>query len=219
MRSPTSCTRKGIRRMPRSCETRWDSRIARARARTSRTPARARVGAMAWARPGVPVVPEAGGAVVARSAMNLDGVKAAISRCIRAADHPIVVGISGYAGSGKSTLARELVARIPGSVRLRGDDFLDPTRVHRRSTDWDGVERTRLVTEVLKPFREGAAGTFRRYDWSARRLGAPEPVPSGSVMIVDVIALFHPETAGFLDLRVWCDADLATAHRRGMARD
>lgn len=154
-----------------------------------------------------------------RGAVNLDGVKAAISRCIRAADHPIVVGISGYAGSGKSTLARELVARIPGSVRLRGDDFLDPTRVHRRSTDWDGVERTRLVTEVLKPFREGAAGTFRRYDWSARRLGAPEPVPSGSVMIVDVIALFHPETAGFLDLRAWCDADLATAHRRGMARD
>lgn len=151
--------------------------------------------------------------------MDLDGVTAAVSQCIGDADHPIVVGISGYAGSGKSTLTRELVARIPGSIRMRGDDFLDPTRSHRRSTDWDGVERTRLVAEVLKPFREGTPGSFRRYDWTARRLSAPEPVPTGSALIVDLIALFHPDTAGSLDLRIWCDLDLATAQRRGMARD
>ncbi|WP_457099728.1 hypothetical protein [Microbacterium sp. P5_E9] len=62
---------------------------------------------------------------------------------------PIVVGVSGYGGAGKSTLARGLVELVPGSVRMRGDDFLDPVRSHQRSHDWDGVERTRLVREVL----------------------------------------------------------------------
>jgi uridine kinase len=151
--------------------------------------------------------------------MDLDDIAAAVSRRISETGHPIVVGISGFAGSGKSTLARQLIARIPDSVRMRGDDFLDPVRSHRRSTDWDGVERNRLVNEVLQPFRTGTPSTFRRYDWSARALSAPEPVPSGSAMIVDLIGLFHPDTCDALDLRIWCDVDLVTATQRGMARD
>ena len=135
------------------------------------------------------------------------------------ADRPIVVGISGFGGSGKSTLARALVAALPDAVRLRGDDFLDPERSHRRSTDWDGVERVRLVDEVLRPFRRHECAMFRRYDWVERRLGSPERVPEGEVLVVDLIGLFHPDTAGALDLRIWCDVDLETATQRGMARD
>jgi len=37
------------------------------------------------------------------------------------AARPIVVGVSGYGGSGKSTLTRQLVARLPGAVRRRGE--------------------------------------------------------------------------------------------------
>ncbi|MFT4028670.1 MAG: phosphoglycerate transporter [Protaetiibacter sp.] len=132
---------------------------------------------------------------------------------------PIVVGVSGFGGSGKSTLTRPLVDAIPGAVRMRGDDFLDPVRSHRRSLDWDGVERTRLVDEVLVPFRTRQASTFRRYDWARGALAAPEPVPAGRVMIVDVIGLFHPEATPALDLTVWCDVDLETATERGMRRD
>ncbi|GII99838.1 uridine kinase [Sediminihabitans luteus] len=137
----------------------------------------------------------------------------------RLAGRPIVVGVSGYGGSGKSTLARRIVAAVPGAVRMRGDDFLDPVRSHRRSTDWDGVERERLVTEVLTPFRESRASTFRRFDWGVRALGAPEPVPVADVMVVDLIGLFHPDASPALDVAVWCDVDLATATSRGMARD
>ncbi|MDA3804061.1 MULTISPECIES: uridine kinase family protein [unclassified Clavibacter] len=136
-----------------------------------------------------------------------------------AADRPIVVGVSGYGGSGKSTLARQLTAALPGAVRLRGDDFLDPTRSHRRSSDWDGVERTRLVEEVLGPLRSGRPGSFRRYDWGRRALGAPEPLPGTDLLVVDVIGLLHPEARAGIDLAVWCDVDLATASARGMARD
>ncbi|NNC13604.1 AAA family ATPase [Planctomonas sp. JC2975] len=137
----------------------------------------------------------------------------------RASVRPVVVGISGYCGSGKSTLARSVVAALPGAVRMRGDDFLDPVRSHRRSTDWDGVERTRLVDEVLAPLRTGIQSTFRRFDWARGELSAPEPVPATDLLVVDLIGLFHPESLPALDLTVWCDVDLETAAERGMARD
>jgi uridine kinase len=135
------------------------------------------------------------------------------------AARPIVVGVSGYCGSGKSTLTRQLVARLPGAVRIRGDDFLDPARSHKRSSDWDGVERLRLVSEVLTPVREGRTSMFRRYDWSRRELGAAERLPSAEVLIVDLIGLFHPDALPSIDLAIWCDVDLETSAQRGINRD
>ena len=69
------------------------------------------------------------------------------------------------------------------------------------------------------PFRERRASTFQRFDWAVGRLGAAEAVPTGEVMIVDAIGLFHPEASDALDLTVWCDVDLDTATRRGIQRD
>lgn len=151
--------------------------------------------------------------------MDPDELAAAVEQRRADAARPITVGVSGFCGAGKSTLTRSLVGRVTGAVRIRGDDFLDPDRSHRRSTDWEGVDRERLVTEVLLPFRGGRAGSFRRFDWSAGRLGEPEPIPTARILVVDLIGLFHPEALQFIDLAVWCDVDLATAARRGMARD
>ena len=137
----------------------------------------------------------------------------------REAARPIVVGISGYCGSGKSTLARDVVTHLPGAVRIRGDDFLDPQRSHQRSSDWDGVERLRLVSEVMAPVRVGRSSMFRRYDWSRRELSVPELLPDADVFIVDLIGLFHPEALPSIDLTIWCDVDLETATVRGMTRD
>lgn len=143
----------------------------------------------------------------------------AIGDAEKSARHPIVVGISGFCGAGKSVLARQLEPLLPGAVRMRGDDFLDPERSHRRSPDWDGVDRERLRDTVLHPFRSDQRGTFRRFDWSMRALAAPEPVPEGRILLVDLIGLFHPEVLDALDLTIWCDADLETAAARGMERD
>jgi len=135
------------------------------------------------------------------------------------AGHPIVVGISGYGGSGKSTLARQLRTLVPGAVEMRGDDFLDPTRSHVRSFDWDGVDRLRLASQVLIPFREARPSEFQRWDWGRGALADFEPMPLAEVLIVGVIGLFHPEALPAIDLAVWCEVDLETATRRGMLRD
>ncbi|HWU45870.1 MAG TPA: phosphoglycerate transporter [Humibacter sp.] len=131
----------------------------------------------------------------------------------------LAVGISGYGGSGKSTLARALVRSVSGSIRVRGDDFLDPARSHHRSQDWDGMDRVRLRQEVLEPFRLGRTVRLRRFNWSTRALGPSEQLPDARVLIVDAVGLFHPELNGMLDVKIWIDLDLRTATERGKARD
>ncbi len=150
---------------------------------------------------------------------EVSSVVDAVTAASAAASHPVVVGISGYGGAGKSTLAEALVAALPDAVWMRGDDFLDPERSHRRSADWDGVERERLRDTVLVPFRAQAAGMFQRFDWSRGVLGDAEPLPVADLLVVDLIGLFHPAVLPALDLTVWCDIDLETATSRGMARD
>ena len=131
----------------------------------------------------------------------------------------VVVGISGFAGAGKSVLARRVVDSVHGAVRVRGDDFLDPARVHRRSGDWDGVDRERLRSEVLEPFRAGRDVEVRRLDWDTGKLGEPTPLPRASVLVIDAIGIFHPDLLPWFDLSVWIDADLRVAQHRGMTRD
>lgn len=145
-------------------------------------------------------------------------VVAAIEQ-LRAESPHLVVGISGYAGAGKSTLTRDLLLRIDGSARIRGDDFLDPERSHHRSTDWDGVDRLRLLRQVISPFRAGRASSFQRFDWSTGRLADPEPLPDASVLIIDCIGLFHPELEGAFDLAIWIEVAPEVAAQRGRDRD
>lgn len=149
---------------------------------------------------------------------DLAAVVAAIER--RRAELPrVAVGVSGYAGAGKSMLARRVVEIVDDAVRVRGDDFLVPERVRRRSPDWDGVDRPRLRDEVLEPFRAGLPVAVRPLDWSTGRLGAPTPLPRASVLVVDLIGLFHPDLLPWLDLTVWVDVEPRVALERGMARD
>jgi uridine kinase len=138
---------------------------------------------------------------------------------MRAERTNLIVAITGFGGAGKSTLTRSLVEALPDSVRLRGDDFLDPERSHRRSTDWDGVERVRMRSEVLEPFRRGDTVSFRPYDWDAGRLGPLTVLTSGAILLVDAIGVLHPELEDCFDLTVWIDVDLATAGEQGRERD
>lgn len=130
-----------------------------------------------------------------------------------------VVAVSGFAGSGKSTLAKALAETTSSSVRLRGDDFLDPVRSHRRSDDWDGVERTRMRDEVLGPYRRGEPVRFKPFDWTTRSLGPATALPEVEVLVVDAIGILHPDLDGCFDLAVWVDVELEVAGMRGCQRD
>lgn len=149
---------------------------------------------------------------------DLRDVVAAITR-LRSERDRVSVGISGFAGAGKSVLARRLVDVVDDAVRVRGDDFLDPMRSHRRSHDWDGVQRARVRTEVLLPFRTGREVQIRSLDWETGRLDAPTPLPRTAVLVLDAVGVFHPELLPWFDLTVWVDVDLEVAQSRGMARD
>ena len=131
----------------------------------------------------------------------------------------VAVGVSGYAGAGKSVLARRVVEIVDDAVRVRGDDFLVPDRIRRRSPDWDGVDRARLRAEVLEPFKAGLPVAVRPLDWATGRLGPPAPLPRASVLVVDLIGLLHPDLLPWLDLTVWVDVEPRVALERGMARD
>ncbi len=138
---------------------------------------------------------------------------------LRAARGRVMVGVSGFGGSGKTTLVRALLPAVGGSARIRGDDFLDPERSKHRSVDWDGVDRWRLLEEVIVPFRAGRASVYRPTDWVNGGLGDPHPVPEADVLIIDSVGLFHPDLNGAFDLSIWVDCDLAVATERGKARD
>ena len=131
----------------------------------------------------------------------------------------VVVGVSGFAGAGKSVLAHQVVEAMDDAVRVRGDDFLDPIRSHQRSRDWDGVQRDRLRSEVLEPFRAGHDVELRSLDWATGQLGDPTPLPHASVLVVDAVGIFHPDLLPWFDLTVWVAVDLQLAQSRGMARD
>ncbi len=137
---------------------------------------------------------------------------------LRSAQPRTVVAISGFGGAGKSTLTKAL-AKGEGRTRLRGDDFLDPLRSHLRSTDWDGVERTRVRDEVLGPFRRGEQVHFRPFDWNTGALGSVTELPDTEVLLVDAIGILHPDLDGCFDLTAWVDVDLETAGERGRERD
>ncbi|MEV8253598.1 phosphoglycerate transporter [Rhodoglobus sp. NPDC076762] len=150
--------------------------------------------------------------------MTLARIRSAIA-ALPTTPHTHVIGVSGFCGAGKSTLARELVSSLPSCARVRGDDFLNPDQSHQRSKDWSGVERVRLRGEVLDPLRHGVGGSFHRFDWSARTLGAAEPLPVANVVVVDAIGLFHPSLKGAFDLTIWVDVPLEKAVEQGKARD
>ena len=98
----------------------------------------------------------------------------------------VLITLDGPCASGKTTLAGRLAKALHAAV-LHTDHFVVPherktaerLRVPGGNCDWE-----RLTSEVLIPWKEGRAGTFRRYDWSVGLL-PPEPLPEERVMILE----------------------------------
>jgi uridine kinase len=152
----------------------------------------------------------------------------ALSAAIDAAAHEgpaIVVGIDGPGGSGKSTLARELALLRDDVAIIPGDDFYRPLPERTResltpieavdlSFDWE-----RLRDEALAPLLRGEPARYRRYDWSAGRLGDDvSEVAAEGVVVVEGVYVARPALRGYLDLIAVVEAPRELCLERQRAR-
>ena len=130
-----------------------------------------------------------------------------------------VVGISGFGGSGKSTLAAAL-AKVLEAPTVSTDEFATEA-VMQQSYDWNGIDRARLVRQILLPLREGDRRVTydSSGDWKAWTTESKTLELAGNHFIVEGVGLFHPDVLPFFSLTVWIDIDPGESTRRGLARD
>jgi uridine kinase len=137
----------------------------------------------------------------------------------------VVVAIDGASGAGKSTLTGEL-ARLRGDVAIvEGDDFYRPLNESTRAAltpieavdllfDWE-----RLRDEVLAPLIRGEDAQYRRYDWTAERLGDDvATVAAQGVVVVEGCYVGRPALRGYYDLIVVVEAPRELCLARQVAR-
>lgn len=143
-----------------------------------------------------------------------------VRRLVAVLDRPPVVGISGHGGAGKTTLARGLAATFglaPAQVvaldRMYAAGARDATGL-RDLHDWTAVRAT-LASLRSDPAPERL--TYPTRQWSGEE--GVHDVPRPSVVLVEGIRLFWPDTLDLFDLTVWIDLDPATAGARAVARN
>jgi uridine kinase len=138
---------------------------------------------------------------------------------IRQLQTPALIAIAGYGGAGKTTLAQQLADALPSSYVVHLDDFLIKDRMADVSADMWVFDRARLEAQVLKPLSRRQAASYQRLDLPSNVLGEPTPIPPVDYCIVEGVSSYHPHLSHYYDLKIWIELPMATAHRRGRARD
>ena len=134
-------------------------------------------------------------------------IEAAEPRCGRV----WVVAVDGGAAAGKSSLAAALADRLPGSAVLSTDALLD---------GWAGQFGfwPRLREGVLAPLAAGQPGSYRRYDWHARRFAEAVEVPVPEVLLVEGVSAITA-CADRLSVAIFLDVARDVRERRWVERD
>jgi uridine kinase len=151
-----------------------------------------------------------------------------LSDAIDAAEHEgpaVIVGIDGPSGAGKSALTGELALLREDVAIVEGDDFYRPLNESTRAAltpieavdllfDWE-----RLRDEVLAPLLRGEEAHYRRYDWTAERLGEDvATVAARGVVVVEGAYVARPALRGYYDLIVVVEAPREECIARQVAR-
>jgi uridine kinase len=149
-------------------------------------------------------------------------------------DHPVRVGIDGFAAAGKTTLADELVAPLEqrGRVVLRVsiDGFHNPAEIrHRRGRlcpvgyYQDSFDHEAIVRNVLTPLGPNGNREFKaaNYDYlnSTSVDAACETAPADAILLFDGIFLQRPELKDHWDFTVFVHADFSIMLDRACQRD
>jgi hypothetical protein len=144
---------------------------------------------------------------------SLDEVAAGLLDAIGSPDgRTAVLAVDGRSGSGKSTVAARLAEHIPGTSVVATDDVA----WWESFFGWDHL----MAAGVLEPARRGEPVCFRPPAWDARGRDGAIEAPAGSrVLIVEGVGAGRRSLRHLLDAVIWVQSDLATARRRGIARD
>ena len=130
-----------------------------------------------------------------------------------------VIALSGFGGAGKSTLANSLAELLGDAVVIHLDDFIID-RLSKRSADWNGINWSRLVSEVLKPIADGASAIeYGVYDWKSNSLSGKKSLVLPKYVILEGIGLIRENLRDFFAVTIWIDIPLETASARGKHRD
>ncbi|MGY4643668.1 uridine kinase family protein [Cellulomonas sp. URHB0016] len=139
----------------------------------------------------------------------------------RSGRSPVLVGIDGQGGAGKSRLARHLVACVPRSVVVEGDDFYrDMPDAARRLLDAEqGAEEyfdwERLRREVLRPVARGEPVLrYQRYDWGHAAMGGWVEMPMPDVVVVEGVYTLRPQLRDLVDVKVYVEASAQVRRQR-----
>ena len=149
-------------------------------------------------------------------------------------DHPIRVGIDGFAAAGKTTLADDLVAplerRARRVLRISIDGFHNPAEIrHRKGRHCpvgyyqDSFNHEAIVRHVLTPLGPGGNRKYRpaQYDYlSSTRVDAvQEEAPDDAILLFDGIFLHRPELKNHWDFTVFIHTDFSIMIDRACQRD
>lgn len=133
----------------------------------------------------------------------------------------IIIAIDGRCASGKTTLAKAL-AKALCSPFVSCDDFFLPQakRTPERLSEIGGnMERERLYAEVLLPFIQGKAVTYRPFLCKTFRFGDAVTLEKSRILIVEGSYSCHQDLWACYDLHVFLDISQEEQKKRILARN
>ena len=132
-----------------------------------------------------------------------------------------VVTIDGPCASGKTTLAGRL-ARVFLAALAHTDDFVVPhaeKTAERLSRPGGNCDEERLLREVLRPWKEGKAVLYRRYDCGADAILPGKRLPDADLLILEGSYANLPGLRDCADARIFLEMPWETRERRLLARE
>jgi len=140
---------------------------------------------------------------------TLDDLLGQITRLVKR-QQTLLLAIDGRGGAGKSTLAEAIRIKLPSATIVHLDDFAYPTT---------GVDRHRLLEQVILPLKNHEPARYQRYDWNTKTLSEWHDVPPGGVVIVEGVLTLHDDLNKYYDFRIWIECPAEVGFQRGVARD
>lgn len=128
-----------------------------------------------------------------------------------------LVAIDGRCASGKTTLASLLQEQAPDCAVVHMDHFFlqnEQRTKERLAKPGENTDHERVLSEVIRPLKEGKAVQYRPYDCGIKGFREPVRIMGKRVVIVEGSYSCHPDLWDFYDLRIF----LTTARKEQMER-